>query len=426
MKSRFLPVKIITTLAGTVIQTLQGGRCIDLGESQWWPLDKLLDFQNKRLRTMVAYAYRNIPAYRRKFRAAHVEPRDIRSIADLDRLPVTTREEMQDNQLFINKGQVSGTLYTGGSTGTSLRYFESKASGAIRWQAHLRGWAWSGYEYGTKRLAVVSSAQGIVQGENTLNLMGEMRDQNIEENVSRLLAFKPEYLRGYVSSVYILAKHCLDHDIQLDSIESVNVISENLYSSQREVIEKAFDCEVFEEYCCNDGGACAWECQAHQGLHYCMERAIIEELDGEMVVTDLWNKAMPFIRYRTGDAVTFLPERCSCGRQLPLLRIKGRTNDILIGPNGPISPTFLMHHGSGQVGVDKHMTRFRSGIRTVQYIQEPGFLLRVNLVKNSWCEAREIEEFLGTLREIAPGHDHRTSVCGYIARHRQGKAAIYH
>ena len=309
-------------------------RDIDLSKSQWWSIDKLEEFQNERLKDIIKYAYNIIPGYQRKFDEAKVKPKDIRTKDDLYKLPIITREELQNNKDFINEKLISDILYTGGSTGTSLKYYESKDSGKIRWDSHLRGWFWNGYIPG-KKLAVIASAQGVVEESNTINIIGDLTTENLKKNVEKLLEFKPQHLRGYVGSLYILAKYCLDNNIKLDSIESVNPISENLYDYQRKAMQKAFKCEVFEEYCCNDGGACAWECEAHEGLHYFMERSIIENVNGEMVVTDLWNKAMPFIRYRVGDTATWVEKECECGRKSKIIReINGRTEDYVITPEG--------------------------------------------------------------------------------------------
>jgi len=135
-----------------------------------------------------------------------------------------------------------------------------------------------------------------------------------------------------------------------------------------------------------------------------MERAIIEQIDGEMVVTDLWNKAMPFIRYRNGDSVEFFDHSCTCGRKLPLMKVRGRKNDIIITKKGIISPTFLMHHGIGLVGPDRIKERnFKSGIRAVQYIQKINSILVVNIVRNNWCSDREIDSFIKTLKKFMIG-----------------------
>ena len=406
-----------------LIKRFRFKRIIDLNKSQWWSIEKLEDFQNQRLRKIIKYAFDNIPGYHEKFIKVKLKPEDIKTKNDLWKIPITTREELQNRKDFINIRLISGTLYTGGSTGTSLKYYESEESGEIRWNSHLRGWSWNGYVPG-RRLAVISSAQGMVEAENTINLIGDLSTENLEKNVEQLIEFKPQHLRGYVGSLYILAKYCLDSNINLEGIESVDPISENLYDYQREVMKKAFNCEIFEEYVCNDGGASAWECGAHEGLHYFMERAIIEDVNGEMIVTDLWNKAMPFIRYRNGDSVKFLNNKCSCGRELLLIKVKGRSNDFLITKNGVVGATYLMYHGIGYVGAGEDDSKFRTGIRAVQYVQKPGYLLEVNLVKNKWCKDEEIISFEKILSKITHGMKIRINFVNDMPKTRKGKRSF--
>jgi len=403
----------------TLLDNIKSRHIIDLNETQWWTLEQLLEFQEIRLQKIIKYSYNHIPGYRKKFKQAGVSPKQIRSLDDLLKLPIISREELQNNPNFVNSKLISGTLYTGGSTGSSLQYFESKYSGIIRLNTHLRGWSWNGYQPG-KRLAVIASAQGVTGERNTLNLHGDLTTENLQKDVEALKKFKPQHLRGYVGSIYILAKYCLDNDIVIEGIESINPISENLYDFQKKTMEEAFNCPVFEEYCCNDGGACAWECDAHVGLHYCMERAIIEEDNGEMIVTDLWNMAMPFIRYINGDSVKFLENKCSCGRELPLIKVKGRDNDVIITKNGALGATFLMYHG---IGYDQESV-FRSGIRTIQYIQKPDYILEVNIVKNSWCTDEELLSLKEKLSEIAPGMKLYINIVNEIPKTKKGKRAF--
>lgn len=365
----------------------------NLQNSQWWSLDRLQEFQNARLREMVRYAYHTIPAYRETFDRSGVRPEQIRTVADLLMLPITERAEFQNNPDYVNPGLITDTLHTGGSTGNSLEYYESALAGRMRWDAHRRGWEWGGYLMGKTRLAVLTSAQGVVPGKQTLNLAGDLSLSSLRENLHQINEFAPECLRGYVSSIVIFAQYCLDQGVTFPFLRKVNVISENLYPEQRSLIEKALNAEVYEEYVCNDGGACAWECEQHFGLHYCMERAVIENIDGEMIVTDLWNRAMPFIRYRNGDAVEFIPERCSCGRALPLIKVRGRTNDVIVSRDRLISPTFLLHHGIGLVGVDRQSRNFNAGISAVQYVQKPGFVLIVFFVRNEHLTTEALSVF---------------------------------
>jgi phenylacetate-CoA ligase len=401
------------------IRHLSAEKPPDLKDSQYWSLRQLEELQNRRLGKIISYAYKRIPGYRKKFDEAGIKPQDVRTKEDLWKVPTVNRDELQNNDIFVNRKLVFCTLYTGGSTGTALQYYDSVESYQVRRDAHLRGWSWNGYSP-EKRLAVISSAQGVVEGENTINLAGDLTTDNLEKNVEVLLQSKSQYLRGYASSLFILAKFLLDKGIQLKGIKSVNSISENLYDFQRTIMEEAFDCRVFEEYCCNDGGACAWECESHEGLHYYMERAIVEEVDGEMVVTDLWNRAMPFIRYRNGDSVEFLKGNCGCGRELPLIRVRGRTNDILISRDGPVSPSFLVHHGIGLRGPDRGKNEFFDEIRALQYIQKPGYILEVNVAPNSSFDSTSINRLHGKLSELMHGMDIRIHITDDIPVSRKG------
>lgn len=394
----------------------------NLEQSQWWDYERLLAFQERRLRQIVSYAYERIPGYRQRFKAAGICADDIRTLKDLRKIPITTRSDLQHDLSFVNAELINATLYTGGSTGTPLEYYESYLATNMRRRAHLRGWAWNGYSMG-HRLAVITSAQGVVPGNNVLNLVGSMATTDLIHNVEQLQNFRPQYLRGYVSSLYLLARYVVDNDIKISGVLSVNPISENLYDYQREVMHAAFGCPVFEEYVCNDGGACAWECDAHAGLHYSMERAIIEEIDGEMIVTDLWNMAMPFIRYRNGDAVTFLPGKCACGRQLPLVKVKGRTNDIIISPTGLVSPSFLLHHGCGIATVDTD-SRFVRGIMAVQYIQLPNYVLKVNVVKDNHCTDVELDDFRCRVAEECQGMTIQLNVVDELPATPKGKRSF--
>ena len=395
----------------------------NFNKSQYWSLEKLEKFQNKRLKKIIVYAYNNIPGYRKKFDLAGIKPSDIQSKNDLHKIPITTREELQDNKCFVNKKRIFETLFTGGSTGSPLKYYDSKESAIVRMNAHYRGWLWNGYKPG-KRLAIISSAQGIVTGKNILNLIGDSTEKDLNENAEALINFKPQHIRGYAGSIYVMAKHCLENNLQIKDVESINTISENLYDYQREMMEKVFNCKVFDEYCCNDGGASAWECRKHTNLHYVMERAIIEKKSGMMIVTDLWNKAMPFIRYQNGDAVTFVDKQCACKRQLPLIKVKGRNNDMIISKRGIISPTFLMHHGIGLTSIDKKKVNFKSGIRSVQYVQKPGYVLEINIVKNSWCSEDEIEKFKRRIFELTHGMKQIITFVNEIPTTKKGKRSF--
>lgn len=113
----------------------------------------------------------------------------------------------------------------------------------------------------------------------------------------------------------------------------------------RKNVENAFSCNVFDGYGLYDGGAGAYECKEHNGLHMDTERSVMEIVDedghqiesgvGRIIATSLHNFAMPFIRYDTGDMGHIIEDRCGCGRGSSLLKeILGRTVDVLYTPEG--------------------------------------------------------------------------------------------
>ena len=156
---------------------------------------------------------------------------------------------------------------------------------------------------------------------------------------------RPVFLRGYVSALEALAQAQAEERHPI-SVGAVSTTAEMVTAQQRRAIEEAFGCRVFDQYGCGECMAIAYECEAHSGLHNCAEHCLLEIVDsrgrpvegdetGEVVITDLDNLAMPFIRYKNGDLARWASERCPCGRELPLVKeIIGRVSDMIHGANG--------------------------------------------------------------------------------------------
>ncbi|MGB2788789.1 MAG: phenylacetate--CoA ligase family protein, partial [Dokdonella sp.] len=131
--------------------------------------------------------------------------------------------------------------------------------------------------------------------------------------------------------------------------EAILSAAEALHDAQREVIERAFGCPVFNTYGCREVMLIASECERREGLHatadhlaveltHCRESAGGKSI-GEVTLTDLHNYGMPLLRYVNGDLATASDRNCACGRGLPLLeRIDGRKLDTLRTPAGHLLP----------------------------------------------------------------------------------------
>ena len=228
-------------------------------------------------------------------------------------------------------------------------------------------WGYAEYELGDKVGVIAgSSLMPTTKSKLTDNIKAfimnykkyssfDLSDKYMGEIVTGLNKFKPKYLRGYATSIYLFSKHIKDKDSNINfQPKGVFTTAEVLFDYQRELIEDVFDCEVFDQYGLNDGGISAYECEMHKGLHVDMIRSILEVVDddgnqlesgkeGKILATSLHNYAMPFIRYDTGDLGILSNEKCECGRDTPLLeKIIGRTTDYLEFSNGAIIGTPIL------------------------------------------------------------------------------------
>ncbi|HPS94060.1 MAG TPA: hypothetical protein PK600_06325 [Deltaproteobacteria bacterium] len=165
----------------------------------------------------------------------------------------------------------------------------------------------------------------------------------IREYVGALIREKPVMIRAFPSPLLEVARYMEKNGIDTVAARGVISTGEPLYPWQRQAISRAFHCEVFDSYRSREAGPVAQECECHDRMHINVESLHVEttkETDpqgfpGEIVITELLNYGMPFIRYRTGDLGTLSSSACACGRGLPLIRkIEGRCGDTLLASGG--------------------------------------------------------------------------------------------
>lgn len=321
---------------------------------------ELNEMQNKKLRAILRHAYQNVAFYHRKFRKANLRPDDVESIEDLRKIPMTTRSELQSarfHELVANNVDLRNCVKrrTSGSIGQPLTV--ALDPGAVRFEDAL--WLRAMFENGLRiwdRLAVVHDPRGISRKSgNWLQNFGFMSRKYIsiledaDQQVRLLEEYKPEVLKGYPSSLTIIAELAKKKHVHITP-RLIFTGSELLNRSARRFLGSEFDAQVIDCYGCNEFSLLAWECPQHMGYHINVDSVVLEFIDGdeevsfgergEVVCTGLVNQAMPLIRYRVGDVAVPCEEECPCGRTLPLMRIvEGRMDDFLVTLDGkPVSP----------------------------------------------------------------------------------------
>jgi phenylacetate-CoA ligase len=159
-----------------------------------------------------------------------------------------------------------------------------------------------------------------------------------------MLKQKGGFLQSYTSALYGIALYAQKHGIEVNpKFDGILTTAETLFPHQRRAIEEVFG-PVYDGYGSHEILGIAYQCQERNGYHLIDPNVIFEteEFTGdlrEIVITDLWNYAFPFIRYRIGDLMSGEMGPCSCGcTWRKIARIEGRVTDSLFTPQGGIFP----------------------------------------------------------------------------------------
>lgn len=339
-------------------------KCLkELEETQWWPRYKILALQNERLSKLVRYAYDNVPYYHRIFQEQGLKPEDMETSEDLVKLPILTKQLIRNNfsdlvaQDFPKRQLMPRS--TGGSTGEPLEFLRTKHD-FYNWgsAAELRAYGWAGYELGKKCALLWEIYPYKSTIENFTRTLTHLLERIVVFNAleisvdklplfaKRLESFQGGFIRGYPTAIYLLARFIEREGKPKIRPKAIITSGEQLYDFQRELYLKVFECETYSHYGSNEAHAIASECSEHSGYHISAENTVVEIVndegrpvpvgeEGRILVTNLHNYAMTFIRYETGDVGVISNKACPCGRGLPLLAaVNGRTADVIFTKSG--------------------------------------------------------------------------------------------
>ena len=352
-----------------------------LRESQWFSMDDLNAIKLDKFKKLVTHCYDNVPFYQKHMKAIGIVPSDIVDLDQLSNFPIITKEDIKEHYLDftpLNLKQIKGvkTGQTGGTTGSILLKRNDAATRSSGWASYKRfeDWMgrdphdkmllyWGGVAKGNYRERIVNSISGL------LNKTVTFSPENLTATQARLIVqaiskLDIKYLRTYSQAAFELAKSISDLGFR-PQLRGVTTTAEPIQIEHRDLIREVFGCEVFDQYGCGEIGGVAFECEHHKGLHITEERVIVETWQGnELLLTDLDNYSMPFIRYSNADEAEFSDVECTCGRKSRLLKsIMGRTSDYLYLYNGKKVHWGLFLHLLFDTGVAKNRNMKKFQIR---------------------------------------------------------------
>jgi phenylacetate-CoA ligase len=321
------------------------------------PLEDLHALQEDRLKSVVRYVYDHSAFYRQRFKEAGVEPGDIRTLADVSKLPFTRKVDLRDNyptgmfsapksqvvRYHVSSGTTGKPTVVGYTKGDIETWSESLARaltsiGLGRDDVVQVGYGYGlftgglGLHYGAERIGAAVLPVGTGNTERQIELMQDLG--------TTAIACTPSY---FLHIMEVAEK--MGVSIKKDTNLKAGIFGAEPWSLEtRKRIEDATGINAYDIYGTSEiSGPLFTECHIKKGIHVWADMFLIEVLDpktgepvadgetGELVFTTLHKYALPLIRYRIGDLTIMDSEPCECGRTHPrIMRILGRTDDMLI------------------------------------------------------------------------------------------------
>ncbi|XLS28468.1 phenylacetate--CoA ligase family protein [Flavobacteriaceae bacterium M23B6Z8] len=311
--------------------------------SETWEKKELYEYQLKKLKELVSFAYENSEFYKQKMLEVSFHPDDLKTLGDIKKLPVLSKETLLSENDRIHTNFNFGKTFlasTSGSSGNSLSFYREESADSFNRAAAFRGYSWynvqpwerNGYFWGfnfswQKRIKI-----GLLDWLQNRFRIFKYDEKEFAAFVKKLQ--KASYVHGYSSMIYESARLINERGLpKPEKLKMVKGTSEKIYENYQDEVLSAFGIRMVSEYGATESGIIAFECP-EGNMHINMEGVIVEEKNNEILVTNLQMKSFPVIRYKLGDYIELAPEDelCTCGRaHLILKEVTGRIGANVYG-----------------------------------------------------------------------------------------------
>lgn len=391
-------------------------------------MEKIHQLQWQRFKAILNHAVKNVPFYRKKFRDAGIRPEDIRNRLDIQKIPLTTKEELSN--LFPHETVADGfddkdlfLIQTSGTTeGHPFRFYIDREALNRKYALLLRNYSFFNWHFGKKMMSlwnhshedylpfrerslIKSIVYPLVHRKRLLPPFYENSALDEEKGMKyfrSVTSFKPYLLEGDAFALFNIGTFFDRLKLIPGNIKAISSATCPTTPAIRKEIGKFWGAPVFNNYGPHEMEGIACECSERNGLHQSVDSYVVEFISGdktatenelaEIVVTDLDNYAMPFIRYKMGDMVRAGLSSCTCERTLPLMRdVEGRKADLIRTGNGTFTENMLQDF-FGKFHLHNHF----------KITQESGSSISVKIIRNGKVSSvfletleRELIKFLG-------------------------------
>ena len=412
-------------------------RLHELRETEWWPAARIAEYQDAQVRKLVKHAYDTVPFYRARMQAHGVTPADIRGVADLQLLPITTKADVRDHEHELRSSRAGDmvAMHTSGTTGTALHFEVDRAAIPFRWAVWWRHRTRFGVHPGewhinfTGKRVVPESATRPPFWRRSRPLkqylvnMHHLTPDRIRSLVTELDGKGTRFWSGYPSIVHVYCRLIAESGLELrQPPQFVFTGAENMLATQKRDIEALTGAVLSDQYGFTEGAGNASHCEKlvyHEDFEYGVLECVDAEpqpngeVTGRIVATGFASHGFPLIRYDVGDIGVWAPAdyACACGRaSRVLLRIEGRVDDYVVTPEGRRIMRF------------DYLFKETHGIRAAQVVQDKVGEIVIRVVLEPGTAAAELDMVRRLVAEwISPRLEVRFEVMDELPRRSNGK-----
>lgn len=366
-------------------------------------------------------AYDESQFYRDLYTKHGISKDSIKSIDDIKKLPVITKDDIRLNaeKILIEAKWKAMKAYTSGTTGQSLYIYQDMAS-VWKEQAYLYHYrALCGFTYGESLVSMrghLDSRQFSMKLPvgNILYLSSyQIKSENALRYRDAILEHKPKAIEGYPSSIYNLCCILKEAGIKLD-IPLCFTSSETLFDYQRRLFREVLGCETYDWYGCTEKTIALVETQNHDGYYELPGYSINEYMDDGVVTTSLINDCFPLIRYKVNDLILPKTDYVPLSVDSPKIeRLEGRTESYVIAKDGTI------------VGRLNFLFKDVENIKLAQIVQKEPGQITINIVPDgTWDNAQAdkimkyVDERIGLNRIVCEVREVSDADIIYTARNK--------
>lgn len=379
-------------------------------------MDDLIKFKELHLKRLLLHASKQVPYYHQLFKNAGVVNAETVDLSNFVKIPILTKEIIRSEKL-ISDDYLSRKWYynySGGSTGEPTKFVQD--STYEKWFNATNDYYYTHMlnidEKNVKKILLWGSPRDLFKDNmgikakigtwltNTVFLNSfKLTEADIETYVKTINLYKPDLIRGYAGSLFELCRYAEEKNVKIYTPKIIVSSAETLTNEMREKIESVFGTKLYDFYGSRETASIAGECR--RGLMHIFEfnnyieildennQPVKEGQEGRIIVTNLHNYSMPFIRYEIGDMAMLGNNDCECGNVLPTLkRVYGRIEEQFVKKDGSIVIGYYFVHLMGVVLNKGFIQKF-------QVVQEDYDKIRILVILNKILpdiEKKDIED----------------------------------